>query len=286
MNLFLTEYNIFLIIILIILLYSIKNKSNFTSNSNSDNQNNQNQNNRNQDDNNRNNWNDNNRNQNNYNDNRNNQNDMNQNDMNNNNKIHYIFWTGGYDSTFMIINYIKNGQFVQPIYMTGCVDGLGLSGRQSVQKELETMNKISSYYSNYLNYGLFHELIIIDCNKIQIDDDIKKIHMLAYNAGYYSRPINQYAYAEQISRNFGIIGELGVVKDLESSTYKFITGQNPYRNLIFPIIDLTKNDMIIIAKSKNFDNMLRATWSCWYPKNNKPCGTCEMCKGRDCALSP
>ena len=30
----------------------------------------------------------------------------------------------------------------------------------------------------------------------------------------------------------------------------------------------------------NFDDILNKTWSCWYPRNNKPCGRCVMCRER------
>ena len=30
----------------------------------------------------------------------------------------------------------------------------------------------------------------------------------------------------------------------------------------------------------NYDDILNLTWSCWYPKNGKPCGNCIMCKER------
>ena len=48
----------------------------------------------------------------------------------------------------------------------------------------------------------------------------------------------------------------------------------------YSTIHLTKEEMYNISKILKFDNILKETWSCWYPKNGKPCGRCVMCRER------
>ena len=55
--------------------------------------------------------------------------------------------------------------------------------------------------------------------------------------------------------------------------------QNPeldiYKNFRFSTLHLSKKDMLNIAKNNHFDNILKLTWSCWYPINGKPCKRIE-----------
>ena len=48
----------------------------------------------------------------------------------------------------------------------------------------------------------------------------------------------------------------------------------------FPIVRLSKKEIIDLATQYNFNNILKMTWSCWFPINGKPCGKCPMCKER------
>ena len=50
-----------------------------------------------------------------------------------------------------------------------------------------------------------------------------------------------------------------------------------FSRFVLPLMAYTKKDMHQIAKKHNFDDILQKTWSCWYPRNNKPCGRCVMC---------
>ena len=50
-------------------------------------------------------------------------------------------------------------------------------------------------------------------------------------------------------------------------------------------IDITdeesvQNAALSISEKGGYKHIMKMTWSCWYPKNNKPCGRCIMCRER------
>jgi hypothetical protein len=160
--------------------------------------------------------------------------------------------------------------------LTGLVDGT--NGRKNKNHELKAMTNILKLIERYRANVLFTK---INVNNIVIDHDIKKIHYDAFINGYYTRPINQYAYAAQVAKNLHIIGEVCIVNDGDLlHSYGLIKQGNPYSTLTFPLINLSKNDMLEYAKKHKFNDILAATWSCWYPIVGKPCGFCQMCKDR------
>lgn len=55
-----------------------------------------------------------------------------------------------------------------------------------------------------------------------------------------------------------------------------------YQKFRLPLthVHMTKDEMKQIVMNEDFIDILKITWSCWYPINNKPCQKCEMCKYR------
>ena len=92
-------------------------------------------------------------------------------------KIHYTFWTGGYDSTFLVYKFLLEGKTVQPIYIDDRVNHGGYHAnplvkqrggdtypRKSTEIELERMewlrNKIYDRIPN--SKELLFSTIVID----------------------------------------------------------------------------------------------------------------------------
>ena len=42
----------------------------------------------------------------------------------------------------------------------------------------------------------------------------------------------------------------------------------------------TKEELLDKSKIYDYDDILKLTWSCWFPKEGKPCAKCPMCKER------
>ena len=231
------------------------------------------------------------------------------------NTIH-VFWTGGFDSTFRICQLlIDEKRKVQPIYVNvSSLDGYFIFGnqvkRESTHYELKTMNKIRKYLNKKYPYTKKLLLKTIKVNNITKDPQylnaMKNLYFSKYGIcapllnqfnGYFSRPSNQYTTIAQYAKNYKYPIEVSVEKcdtglDKHTQTFRIGKGhqckllENKPNNLKifdklrFPIIHLTKQDMFKIAKQNKYDDVLKQTWSCWFPINGKPCGKCDMCKHR------
>lgn len=231
-------------------------------------------------------------------------------------KTIHLFWTGGFDSTFRLCQIILDEhKTVQPIYVnTLSTDGYFLLGskikRKNVNFEKKAMNKIRNYL--YKNYPISKKLLLKTIYVTKINEDpnyniamkniyFKKFGILApllnQPFGYFSRPYNQYTTLAHYSKNYKYPIEIAVEKcntglSLLSRKYRIGKGHhckftknkpNDFKifdKIRFPIIYLTKNDMLEIATKNNYDKVLKLTWSCWFPKNGFPCGNCDMCLHR------
>ena len=231
----------------------------------------------------------------------------------------HIFWTGGFDSTFRICQaLIDEKKTVQPIYVTTqCVDGYFFLGnkvnRNNIDFEKKAMRKIRQKLAQKYKYTRKTFLKTRFVNKIIEDKEYQQAMknlffqnfgilapILNQHFGYFSRPYNQYTSLAQFSKNYDYPIEVAVEKcntglDLHTRGYRIGTGHetklikdknnNPndlriFDKFRFPVVHLTKEKMLSIAKKNKYDDVLKLTWSCWFPKNGKPCGKCDMCVHR------
>ena len=210
---------------------------------------------------------------------------------------HNIFWSGGYDSTFMLLKrVIIEKKCVNPIYLNfQSVDGVSIR-RQNVNFELSAMKKTIDELHR-IGYGA-RVMPLKIVTYIQLTPEVLSATTKLYQMGYLQRPISQYTHMIQYSLDKNIIIDEGAEKSYHSTSYKMVnkylnkdmmldlnqvynTPLYVIRNLRFPIINLTKHDMLNIAKKYKFDYILRWTKSCWLPAvDGSPCGKCIMCKDR------
>ena len=250
--------------------------------------------------------------------------------------VKYIFWTGGYDSTFCVCYYLFiKKQSVLPIYINGNIDNdekypLGSAKRKSSVQERETMKNLYSLINKKLSeFALAKHIklfkpIIIDKNTIHLSQQVKKSMKQLYDLGYMRRPICQYAFLAQFSlqlkKKISVSVEYApnkskmfqtvfpyltvngneVVEEEEEEegedknnekTIHFDNKQRTkylqiFKYFDFPIIHFSKNNMLQMAKNHKFDDMLKHSWTCWYPVKNQygnyePCNKCIMCKQRN-----
>jgi 7-cyano-7-deazaguanine synthase in queuosine biosynthesis/GNAT superfamily N-acetyltransferase len=232
-------------------------------------------------------------------------------------KIYYTFWTGGYDSTFLVCKFLLEGKIVQPIYIDDRVNHGGYHSnplivqrgepnkypRKSTEIELERMdwlrNKIYDRIPN--SKELLLDTIVID-EPIKEDEEISRV-VEKYNEWIPDTVVSKGwlpVYTDLVARfqkQFGlevfwandhIDGEFYEVFDdsIEDGKMKVDKLPSKYKDLkIFsglnqPLRTTNKKEMLEEAEQFGFDELLYYTWTCWYPINEEPCGECHVCNER------
>lgn len=215
-------------------------------------------------------------------------------------KVVYLFWTGGFDSTYRLIELVLDKQYIQPIYlMSPNLDSQGQFQRKNRKEEIGAMKHIR--HRLYQQFPYSRKYILPTRYVYQIYED-PVIHQhyndITVKKLKFKRSISQYERITQYSYRHPYPIEVGLEKcgtglDKISQNYRKGTGygcqidyqkapRNYYifQHIRFPICHLTKEDMIQKSTQNNTLSILELTWSCWFPKNGKPCGQCDMCQHR------
>lgn len=131
-------------------------------------------------------------------------------------KIRHIFWTGGFDSTFLLIQaLVINGEPVQPIYIKcGNLDEkFGISGRNNQEYEIKTMKLIRNKILEDFPFCKPMFLPTLYVYAVQKDNQItKKFKYIHDKFNYFSRDINQYERMARFSYYYGYPVEVGLEK--------------------------------------------------------------------------
>ncbi len=224
---------------------------------------------------------------------------------------HYVCWTGGYDSSFRVCQLVHAGKRVQPIYlgMDGVDDEenkLFRIQRKNKTNELQAMEQIRRSLEDIYpdaQYLLMPTLYINDF--LETNFEIKKCASYLHSKlGWFTRNVNQYERILQIAYHSSEPLEICIENaddGLSKSIKKFVGGVGRDCRLIdklpdkykcacifgllrFPVIHLTKKDMLEIATQEGYRHVLAYSWSCWTPVlvNGAfvPCGQCDMCRHR------
>ena len=222
--------------------------------------------------------------------------------------VHYLFLTGGYDSTFRLCQLLLvEDKPVRPIYlMCGNVDDsddwLTMVSRKNVSTEITTMKDIRTELlqnNTHLANKLLPTFYVVSIKKnLETTAKFKRLHKYLK---YFSRDINQYERMARFSKEFKFPIEVGLENcgtGLDEATKGKRVGQGSscqlmnnlplkyqdleiFRDFRFPICHLTKEEMKTISLNNNFYYLLVMTFSCWYPdKDGNACGKCQMCKKR------
>jgi hypothetical protein len=224
-----------------------------------------------------------------------------------------IFWTGGFDSTFRLLQLVED-VYVSDIHLyyisldIDNVDGSDI-GRRSIQNEISTMNSILNvidktkikqftiigssenllYYSFQFQYSFMN---YINRDKIEYSDINKVYFFDLFTIGIVLRPITQWGAITQILDDFDIKAEICLEKEggIWSRIKKFVKdgqiqfekvrGLKAFLRYEIPLFDVSRDTMIQISKKNKWDSVLEITWSCWYPINGTQCGKCFTCKRR------
>lgn len=200
-----------------------------------------------------------------------------------------LLWTGGWDSTFRLLQLARDGADIQPHYIRN-------QDRSSLKKELQAMNEIRREVIERFPEACVREIEMFDQSDIIISEEFNQAHR---NLSAKETIGTQYIYIASYCKQKGIKNiELSIEKGTRSRREVIPclenteTDQNGYRvipkdadkdllclfgQFCFPILSLTKLDMLDDAKKYGVLDILNMTWFCHQPAFGKPCGTCVPC---------
>ena len=210
-----------------------------------------------------------------------------------------LLWTGGWDSTFQLLqSVLVNNSVVQPYYI---ID----PNRRSMIREIMAIRSIKE--SLFKKFPETRELILPIVFKMVDDILIDPAISEAFINYKKEKHIGlQYLWLASFCKEIGINNmQLSVEKSLvpdpnlwdanlegklimEYSDNQILRKMDPKYNHLkeytlfqyfaFPLIETTKKDMLQIAKEKKWLSILDKSWFCLFPTNkNKPCGICKPC---------
>lgn len=208
---------------------------------------------------------------------------------NNKNTVN-LLWTGGWDSTFRLLQIVlEERKAVQPCYII-------FKDRWSWKKEIETMGKIKKLiHENYPHtVDLIIDTFIIREEEVLEDDyliQIFKNFKSLINFGAQYKTI--VCFAEQFKMDnleLGIKKHGRIYKQIKpyilktNSAYRIDNNRVPdkiydfYKYFTFPLFAYSDKEMVEIASTNGWQNILGITWICHKPIFGKfLCGGCNPC---------
>lgn len=204
-----------------------------------------------------------------------------------------ILWTGGWDSTYRLLDLSLNKQVtIQPYYI---IDDT----RASTDMEFKTMDQIIEMIKKFDKTAFQRIMERIDIRKEDIpkNSDITESYR---RLSQQSRLGGQYEWLARYTDSLGIndlelsvhVGGTveGFIKDdieliqNEHDSFYILKDIPSYEDLNlfgyfhFPLLGMTKLDMQEQSIASGFNHIMEETWFCHIPINGQPCGMCNPCK--------
>ena len=202
-----------------------------------------------------------------------------------------LLWTGGYDSTYRLIELSFCKVIIQPFYLS--------DNRLSEKLELDAIRKIrSAVLSNKSCKATIAEPIIIPFGEKKHYDDIEEAYKRLRRTDFFG---TQYEWLAAFARdNPGVelsihkddkaikliekYGKLTPLQDDITGIY-YVIDKNAsskdiytlFGNFSLPLFKYTKTDMKSDYIKWDYKDVMGMTWFCYNPKGGKPCGLCNPC---------
>lgn len=196
------------------------------------------------------------------------------------NRIHRVLWTGGFDSTYRMIELALQDVIVEPVYVVN-------SGRRSHNIELQSMQKMLGMLRDAKRFrAKIYDIKTINKEDIVIPPEIHQ----AYENLHQSCNIGpQYEWLSPLSRT---------IEDLEICIEKAPEGRLHSRdaiiaetedariifgNFILSIFDKTEEDMLADIAQWGCEDIIKHIWFCNHPLTVNSggycaCGLCHPCR--------
>lgn len=203
---------------------------------------------------------------------------------------HDVLWTGGWDSTFRVIQAVLVEQReVRPHYIIDPVRRSSLLELQAISAVRAALHRLDPAAADRI-----HELKITPLMEIPGDTSItsayREMRTRAYLGSQYEW-LARYAESKRLERL-----ELSV--HVDDKAYHFLEGkveatgegiwrlrndapsreQKIFSRFSFPLLTLAKLQMREQASDHAFLSVLENAWFCHHPLGGQPCGLCNPCR--------
>lgn len=198
-----------------------------------------------------------------------------------------LLWSGGMDSTFLLLTLLKAGQRVEPVYIVQDVRW------QKQRRELEARRRIVHALPDSMR-----SLLVLPGREV---DDVPEdrpaeewatFWRLSWEAYEACGPKNWMSYQScmlaAVARESGPIAAAFVAGD-HAPTHRVARRLLDGHGVQMPLLARSKEWCIAEAQRQGFAHLLRLTWSCEGSNRDAaagPCGLCDPCKARRLPFDP
>lgn len=212
--------------------------------------------------------------------------------------IRYVFWTSGWDSTYMVIKLLRDGYAVQPIYIVN-------PKRKSRHHELSALQTLSALISQRIKTGKLLPYKTFNLRTIKTAPEIEQAFSdIMSKLPDGQRPLGyQYRYLASFAKQhpeFPVIG-IGleralspdqcacstIIRQFGKLTLDHRVAKSSSSDLItllgrfdFPVIDTTEPEMLKNIKSWGYEDIMQHIWFCHKPIRGVQCGFCNPCSSK------
>lgn len=189
------------------------------------------------------------------------------------NKAVDVLWTGGWDSTFRVIQLLSLGSDVIPHYICD-------PGRASTSFELSAMQRIRQLLKSDERFlGNLLPLNVVEFSDFEKYPDISEAYLEIMRECYIGEQykwIAEYCRSRKIeSIDISVLNNPFILKYHGSNDYPYSL---IFENLNFPLINFSKVEMKKWCIDNGFISIIEESWFCHSPtRSGKPCGTCSPC---------
>lgn len=206
-------------------------------------------------------------------------------------RIVEIFWTGGFDSTFRIVQLSRCDVVIQPYYIS--------DNRESESNELDAIRSITKILITHKGTRcIFRELIIVNMKDRTQNSSITEAYTHLRKTDFFGSQYEWLAcfslyhpgielsiheddkalllinkYGSLLTCDDPDIGKYQVI-DKKKSDHNIIT---LFKNYHLPLASWTKLNMQKFYVEEGYKDVMDLTWFCYSPKKGKPCGMCNPC---------
>jgi len=209
-----------------------------------------------------------------------------------------IFWTGGYDSTFRVVQLSKKNIVIRSYYIS--------DRRKSENYELSAIKEIAKILSERIDTkAIIEPITVINMEMRQeyerdiykeswekINENIYLGSQYVWLAGFAEKhkgielsvhkddkaivAIEKYCNLKKIENNY--VGDTYVIGSNEEKENDLtICIKNIFKNFSFPLAEYTKLQMRDMYIKNGYKEIMDCTWFCYRPIGGKPCGRCNPC---------